>query len=68
VQRRENIQEVTGLGCFIDNGLDKRLAAVLDGRGCVGNDENAERRTGDNDELVGLQQHLEMSAKRCVAA
>src|SRR6185437_892861 len=66
--RREHVEEVARFRRPVEDRLEERLAAVLDGRSRVGDDENAERRSGDDDELVGLEQHLEMAAERRIAA
>ena len=68
MQGREHIEKVTRLGRLVEHRLYERLAAVLDRRHSVGDDENAKRRSGDDDELERLKQHLEVSAKRRIAA
>ena len=64
----EHVEVVARLRDLVEHRLDKRLAAILDDRHRVGDDEDAERRAGDDDELIGLHQHFEMSAERRVAA
>ena len=68
VQGGKHVEEVARLGRLVEDRLETRLAAIFDRRGSVGDDKNAERRSGDDDEFVGLQQHVEMPAKRRVAA
>ena len=68
MQGGEHVEEVARLGSLVEHGLHERLAAVLDRGHGVGDDENAERRPHDNDELERLKQHFEMPAKRRIAA
>src|SRR5690242_16754123 len=68
VQRREHVEEVARLRRLVEDRLEERLAAVLDGRSRVGDDENAERRSGDDNEFVWLDQHLEVAPERRIAA
>src|SRR6202453_5306387 len=68
MQGGEHVEKVARLRGLVEHGLDERLATVLDRRHGVGDDENAERRSGDDAEFERLKQHLEMPAKRRVAA
>ena len=58
VQRAEDVEEVARLGHLVGDRLDDRLAAVLDCRERVGDDENAERGAADDEELERLKENL----------
>ena len=68
VQHREQVEEVARLGHLVGDRFDKGLAAVLDGREGIGDNEDAQRRAANDHELERLHEHLEMPAQRRVAA
>ena len=56
------------LWTLVENGLDKRLAGILDGVKWVRDDERAQRRSADNDEFPRLPDDVQMPAQRGEAA
>ncbi len=68
MQDAEHVEIVAGLRDLVEHGLEERLAAVSYGRHRIGDDEDAQGRSRDDNELIGLHQHFEMSAERRVAA
>ena len=68
VQHAHHVEVVARLGSLVEDRFDERLAAIFDGRHRVGDDEDAQRRPADDDELEGLRQHFEMTAERRIAA
>ncbi len=68
VQGAQDVEEVARLGHLVGHRLDDGLAAILDRRQRVGDDEDAERGAADDEELERLKQHFEMAAERGVAA
>jgi hypothetical protein len=68
MQRAQHVEIVSRLRNLVEHRLEKRPAAILDGRRRVANDEDAERRSGDDDEFIRLNQHFEVAAERRVAA
>ena len=63
VQDAQHVEVVAVLGAGPLDGLDDRLAGVLDGLHRVGDDEGAHRRTQDDDQLVGVPDHGHVPAR-----
>ena len=61
-QQPDDIEIVLVLRRLVGEGLKGGLAGVLDGRHRVGDDENTDGGTADDDEFPGLHQHVDMPA------
>jgi hypothetical protein len=61
MQHAQHIEIIALLQAGSDDGFDRRASGIDDGRGRIGDDEGAERRAADDDELPGLPDVCEMA-------
>ena len=64
VEHGEHVKMITLLGRLVEDGLDHRLASVLDRVDRVGDDERAERRAADDDEFPRLPHNVKVATHR----